>query len=358
MSLEYQKIAVVLFNLGGPDKLSSIRPFLYNLFRDYHIIRINFFLRNLFAFLISFFRYKKIRSSYALMGDGSPLLRETENQAKILEQRLNSDSKKVIFKVFISMRYWHPFSNETVRNIKKFLPNEILCLPLYPHFSTATTLSSIRDFKKSLKKNSCNIVTKSFCCYYNQEDFLRSHVNLLKNTLDSLGNFQNYVLIFSAHSLPQKFIDSGDPYQWQIEESVKNIIQKLNKDGYKIREKDWEISYQSKIGPIKWLKPSTVEVIENHARNMQNIILIPISFVSEHIEVLVELDIEYKEVADRYNVEFIRISTLRLEKSFIEALYKNVINMFLNQDSQKITSSNLQKNCPPKFSSCLYGKSL
>ncbi|KAF8818348.1 ferrochelatase [Rickettsia endosymbiont of Cardiosporidium cionae] len=344
------KIAIVLLNLGGPDKLSSVRPFLFNLFNDKFIIRLPKILRYIVAFIISTSRYKSSKINYSMIGGKSTLLEETTIQKQYIEKYLiENNLLDFDFKIFISMRYWYPTSQQVVTNIKSYDPKEIILLPLYPQFSTTTTQSSILDFKHSLAKEKLfNIPIKSVCCYYNDDDFISAHINLIKQSILKISNNKSYKIIFSAHSLPLSTVKSGDPYQWQIEQTVEEIVKRL-----KINKLKFKIAYQSKIGPIEWLSPSTEDEIINTNKSGENIILVPISFVSEHIETLVELDIEYKLLVKNSDLLYIRVPTLRIDKYFIKSL-ANLIKKLVVIPGDFITSNKLCRQCPKDFKFCLY----
>ena len=279
-------VAVVLFNLGGPDKLDSVEPFLFNLFNDPAILNLPSFLRYPLAKLISKRRAPTAKAIYKEIGGSSPIVKLTRDQAASLEQSLNMNEKGLNYKVFIAMRCWHPRASETIQLVKKFNPEEIILLPLYPQYSAATSGSSILEWQDVAKKNNLNISTSTICCYPQDEKFVKAHSELIKKNINGLKNFK---LIFSAHGLPEKNIKKGDPYQWQVEQSVNKIMNEMNQDNI-----DYILSYQSRVGPLKWICPSTDEVIIDNSKKGKNIIVVPIAFVSEHSESLVELDIEYK----------------------------------------------------------------
>jgi ferrochelatase len=214
------------------------------------------------------------------------------------------------------MRYWHPRSDEVARMIKKYDPSEIIMLPLYPQFSSTTTGSSINDFLMALKDNHLqdkNI--RTIGCYPIDQKFIEAHTALILENISRIKNKDNFRILFSAHGLPVKIIKAGDPYQWQVEKSVENIVKKLG-----INNLDYKITYQSRVGPVEWLKPNTDEEIESAGKEGKGLIIVPIAFVSEHVETLVELDIEYKHLAEKYGIEYIRVPTLSLNEKFIEFL--------------------------------------
>jgi len=274
-------------NLGGPDKQEAVKPFLFNLFNDPAIINIIQPFRFFIAKLISSLRENKAKNIYKLMGGGSPILKLTEFQKKSLEKNLR---KKGEYKCFIVMRYWKPRASEVYQKVLQYNPKEVILLPLYPQFSTTTTGSSVNEWKNV---NTENFKTKTICCYPNNENFINAHVKSIRKFLN-IKLLSRTILLFSAHGLPQKVIDSGDPYQWQVEETVEKIIDKL-----KIKNLNFNVCYQSRVGPLKWIGPSTDDEIIRNSKQKLGIVLCPIAFVSEHSETLVELDIEYKHLAKK-----------------------------------------------------------
>jgi len=309
------KRAVILMNLGGPDKQESVKPFLFNLFNDPAIINIIQPFRFLIAKLISSLREKKAKGIYKLMGGGSPILKLTEFQKKSLEKNLR---KKGEYRCFIIMRYWKPRASEVYQEVLRYEPKEVILLPLYPQFSTTTTGSSVNEWKNI---NTNNLKTKTICCYPDNENFINAHVKSIRTFLN-IKLLSKTILLFSAHGLPQKIIDSGDPYQYQVEETAGKIIEKL-----KIKKLNFNICYQSRVGPLKWIGPSTDDEIIKISKQKLGIVLCPIAFVSEHSETLVELDIEYKHLAKKNGALFYkRVPALGINKDFIKGLTKLVLN--------------------------------
>lgn len=336
-----RKIAIVLFNLGGPDSLKSVKPFLFNLFYDKAIINLPNPFRYVIAKIISITREKKSQKIYSLIGGKSPLLQETQKQKIALLESLKKSTKED-FNIFINMRYFAPQVEKTIEEIKKYNPKEIILLPLYPQFSTTTTGSSVKNF---LDNFNLNIPLKVVCCYPVEDDFIKAHVSLIKEKLF----YKNFRILFSAHGLPEKIVKAGDPYSFQIEKTVKAVVKELD-----IKGLDYKVTYQSKVGPIEWLKPNTEDEIEIAGKEKKDIIIVPIAFVSEHVETLVELDIEYKLIADKYKVQYIRVPTLRISKKFINSL-TNIILRFINKTDKNffVASSNGERICPGKFEKCL-----
>ena len=332
------KKAVILFNLGGPDNLESVEPFLFNLFNDPAIISIPSFLRYPLAKFISKRRTPIAKNIYREMGNRSPILELTEQQAKSLEKNLSTQGS---YKCFVVMRYWHPRAADVIKKVQAYNPEEIILLPLYPQFSATTSGSSITEWKKLCEKENYKAKTKIICCYPTQDNFIESHASLIKKTIKKL-NDKNFKLIFSAHGLPENKIRKGDPYQWQVEETVKKIMLKLVSENL-----NYVTTYQSRVGPMKWIGPSTDEEIVKHSKEKKGLVIVPVAFVSEHSETLVELDIEYKKLAEKNGCSFYkRVPALGVEENFIKGLGKLVL--------QKETIGNYVSSiiCPNKFVKC------
>ena len=340
------RIAVVLFNLGGPDSLEAVEPFLFNLFFDKSIITLPRPLRWLVAKLISKRRKKTAINIYAQMGGASPILDNTKKQADALMGALSSALPEYEINVYIVMRYWGPRCKNVVTEVQNFDPGKIVLLPLYPQFSTTTTGSSMMEWRKYYSnRNSTskqNTQLYNVCCYFLEENFLAAQRNLIKERCSQLEKNKT-VILFSAHGLPEKIVQNGDPYQWQIEKCVKAIMQD------KLLE-DWtyKISYQSRVGPVKWIGPSTDEEIKAIGQNNKNVILVPISFVSEHSETLVELDIEYNKLAKACGIkEYVRVPTLGNNIHYITCLSRLVQNTINNS-----CASSGGQDCANNFKGC------
>jgi ferrochelatase len=332
------KKAVILFNLGGPDKLESVEPFLFNLFNDPEILSIPSIFRYPLAKFISKRRAPIAKNIYREIGNKSPILELTQEQATSLEKKL---SVKGDYKCFVVMRCWHPRAIDIIKKVKVFNPEEIILLPLYPQFSAATSGSSINEWNDLCKKENYKVKTKTICCYPTESNFVKSHVNLIKKTIQNTES-KNFKLLFSAHGLPEIKIKNGDPYQWQVEETVKKIMIDLKDENL-----DHSISYQSRVGPLKWIGPSTDEEIIKHSKEKKGIVIVPVAFVSEHSETLVELDIEYKKLAEENGCSFYkRVPALGVEENFIKGLVELVL--------QKETRGNFISSvvCPTKYIKC------
>ena len=319
-----KKIGVLLLNLGGPDSLDAARPFLYNLFSDRDIIRLGpSFLQKPIAWLISTFRSKKTIEMYRQIGNKSPILELTTAQAQALEKTLNTETGTQ-FKVYIGMRYWHPFNKNTVEQILDDRIDRLIVLTLYPHYSKATTGSSIADLKKYIQGNDLDI--RYINEWYNYPPYIDSLAELMAEGINEYKG-EDFHLLFSAHSLPQSFIDEGDPYLDHIKSTIDNVVKRLEESPYNYSDLQHHLSFQSKTGPVKWLEPSTEETIEKFSHSeCKNLFLVPISFVSDHIETLYEIDIEYKELADKLGIKLRRCKALNTSKQFINAMKQLVLD--------------------------------
>ena len=308
-------VAIILFNLGGPDSLDAVQPFLTNLFSDPAILRIPSFVRAPLARFIAWRRTPKAKGIYAQIGGASPILGQTEAQARALEEALANDGgEQHEFRGYVCMRYWHPMTPAVVRSVERFAPDRIVLLPLYPQYSTATTASSF-DAWKALAP--FKVPTTEVVDYPVEPGFVAASVALLKEGLAKAGDGPLRVL-FSAHGLPESVIKSGDPYQKQVEQTALAIADAIG-------GLDWSVCYQSRVGPLKWIGPSTETEIERAAHDRKGIVLYPLSFVSEHSETLVELDIEYREVAEEKGVPFyVRVPTVGTHPHFIAGLARLV----------------------------------
>ena len=308
-----RRVAVVLFNLGGPDSLKAVRPFLFNLFADPAIIDLPAVARLPLAALISTVRDKSAQANYAQMGGASPLLAETKSQAGALAAALAALSPNDVTEVFVAMRYWRPFTAETAAAVAAFAPDEIVLLPLYPQFSTTTTGSSLAEWAKVYRGPGRS---RSVCCYPTLDGVIGAHVAKIEAAWAQAGSPAGLRLLFSAHGLPEKVVQGGDPYASQIEAMAAAIALRLGD-----RFGDWRVCYQSRVGPMKWLGPSTLEAIGAAAEDGQGVLIVPIAFVSEHVETLVELDRDYAEQAERLGcAPYVRVPALGIEPAFIDAL--------------------------------------
>jgi len=333
------KKAIILFNLGGPDSLDAVQPFLFNLFNDPAIISLPWILRYPLAKFISKRRTPIAKAIYAEMGGKSPILEETQKQSHAIEQALEQEQDE--YKCFIVMRCWNPRAADVIKKVKEFNPQQIILLPLYPQYSNATSGSSIKEWSDICKKEKFNIETKTICCYPTEKDFILSYADLIKKKVN-LNKLSETTIIFSAHGLPENKIKQGDPYQWQVENTVEHLVKKLS-----IKNLNYILSYQSRVGPLKWIGPSTETIIKQEAKKRKIIVVVPVAFVSEHSETLVELDIEYKKLAtDNGSKDYIRVPAVTTNKDFINSLKSNILSA---SNGGSFTSS---IKCIEKFKKC------
>jgi protoporphyrin/coproporphyrin ferrochelatase len=313
-----KKIGVVLFQLGGPDSIDAIEPFLYNLFCDPDIINFPgaFLARKVLAKFISSRRSKRVAQNYIDIGGKSPIGDLTNDQREALEIELN---KHIFANVFVAMRYWHPLTEEVIMEMKKEQYDKIILLPLYPQYSMATTVSSAKEWQKQCKRLGYeSIPTESICAYHNHPlyiDAIVDNINLIYRTFSKLDS-QNIDLVFSAHGVPMSLVKAGDPYKGHIEETVKLVIERGQ------WKSPHHLCYQSKVGPMEWLKPSLNETLERlAAQGRKHLLIIPIAFVTEHIETLHEINIEAREKAKHLEIEqFEMMPALNSHPKFIACL--------------------------------------
>ncbi len=310
------KTAVVLYNLGGPDGPNAVKPFLFNLFNDPAIMRQPSPVRWLLAKLISSRRAPVARAIYAEIGGGSPILPETQKQADALQARLGNDE----YRVFVTMRYWHPFAEECASDVASWGADKVVLLPLYPQFSTTTTGSFLTVWKKAAAEAGIDAPTSSVCCYPDESGFIEAVAGLTAPAIEKAISSGPVRVLFSAHGIPKKFVSDGDPYQSHVEKAVSAIVRKLA-----IPDLDYLICYQSRVGPVEWLKPYTDGAIIDAAKDGKAIVVVPVAFVSEHSETLVELDIEYgKLAADHKAKAYVRVPTVSAQEAYIEGLARLV----------------------------------
>jgi ferrochelatase len=333
------RIAVVLFNLGGPDGPKAVRPFLKNLFSDPAIIAAPGPVRLGLAELISRSREKSAIANYAVMGGGSPLNAGTRAQADALEAALTAARPGDDVRVFVAMRYWSPLTEETAAQVAAFEPDDIVLLPLYPQFSTTTTASSLARWNAVYAGGGRRHV---ICCYFDQPALADAHADLIRVAWEDAGVPTDIRLLFSAHGLPERIANAGDPYRWQVEQTCAAVVQRLGPSW------DWRICFQSRVGPMKWIGPSTVEAIEAAAADGKGVIVVPIAFVSDHIETLVELDRDYADIAERVGAEpYIRVPALGTHPRFVEGLADLVTAALGSQETRPGASA-----CPAGLARC------
>jgi ferrochelatase len=313
------RLAVVLFNLGGPDAPESVRPFLVNLFTDPAILRVPGWVRPWLGRLIAWRRTKPASENYAILGGKSPLLELTQEQAAALEAALNAEGE-VEAKAFIAMRYWHPMSAETAAAVKAWGPDEILLLPLYPQFSTTTTGSSAAEWERAAARAGLAVPTTTLCCFHSDPGFADATAAIVRGAWDKaraeLDPAIPLRILFSAHGLPESIVNAGDPYQWQVEQSVAHVVERLGIEGL-----DHVVCYQSRVTPQKWIGPSAEDELERAGKDKVAVLVVPIAFTSEHSETLVELDVEYREEAEHFGVPaYFRAPAQNADPAFIRAL--------------------------------------
>jgi ferrochelatase len=311
------KTGVLVFNLGGPERLEDVKPFLYRLFSDPEIIRVKFTpLRKLIAFSIATLRHRKSEGYYSQIGGGSPLRRLTEEQAQALEAELDRRGRG--FRTFVGMCTWHPLFRETLETIGRTDIERLVILPLFPQFSVTTTGSGFALIRNLIETNPRlkRIDTRWIRSWQDHPLYIESFARMIAVELAGFSNPDKVQLLFSAHSIPESYVKEGDPYLEQTKQSMECIMEKLG------RKNPYQLSFQSKIGPVKWLQPFTNDVIvEFGKRGIHDVLVVPISFVSEHIETLYELDILYKHVAEDAGVRnFRRVPALNSDPVFIRAL--------------------------------------
>jgi ferrochelatase len=331
------KIAIVLFNLGGPDSLDAVRPFLINLFSDPEIIRVPSFIRALLARFIAFRRAPIAREIYAKIGGGSPIVPETKLQARALEAAMGE--KGIEAKCFIAMRYWRPFTAEAAAAVKAFAPDKVVLLPLYPQYSTTTTRSSRGAWTKDTKNLKLDFPTCEICCYPTEAGFIAAVVARMREVMAQMKPGVEYRVLFSAHGLPKKIVEAGDPYQSQVEMTAAAIVQKFGNENL-----DWTVCYQSRVGPLEWIGPATDDEIRRAGNDGKGVIVVPVAFVSEHSETLVELDMDYAELARHVGVpDYLRAATVRDHPDFIAGLAA-LVSVGLN--AKKPVSCHPSRTCP------------
>lgn len=312
------RTAVVLFNLGGPDSPAAIRPFLYNFFIDPNIIRLPFPLRWLVANSIARRRSRReARESYGLLGGASPLLENTRAQAAALEDALNAHAGHHT-RVFVCMRYWHPMADEVAAQVRDFAPGRVVLLPLYPQYSTTTTRSSLRTWNKAARRAGLSAPASLVCCYPEEDGFVAASATLVRETVAQAeaGTGRAPRVLFSAHGLPEDIVRDGDPYAEQCRRSAAAIAAAAG-----IPASRWTLCYQSRVGPKKWLGPSTEAEIRRAAADGVPVVVYPHAFVNEHVETLAEIEIEYRALAAAENVPgFYRVPTVSTHPVFIAGL--------------------------------------
>jgi len=340
------KIAVVLFNLGGPDSPEAVEPFLRNLFSDPAIISLPAIIRLPLARYIARKRAPIARKIYEQIGGSSPIFPETRCQADALQAALSGDGVEA--KAFVAMRCWHPFSDGAAQAVNAFNPDKIVLLPLYPQYSTSTTASSVKDWHRAAKKAGLTAPTSRVCCYPWDQGFVAASAAKIREAMAGAREDISYRLLLSAHGLPKRMIDKGDPYQWQVEQSAAAIVKALD-----MPQLEPVVCYQSKVGRLEWIGPATDAEIARAGADGKGVIAVPLAFVSEHSETLVELDIEYRHLAAEAGVpDYRRAATVGSHSDFIQGLAGLVRSAL---DGKTVTCGE-GRICPTSHKRCGYGE--
>ena len=318
-----KKIAVVLFNLGGPDSLEAVEPFLFNLFCDPDIFKIPVG-QKFIAKLISRRHTPIVKNEYKLIGGKSPINEWTELQRSMLQRELRKEIENA--DVYTAMRYWNPLTKDVIPQIEKGNYYKIILLPLYPHYSISTTGSSFNEWKRNYTEDKSKLVYIN--SYFGNSNYIYSINERIDETIAKFpaGVKDKITLVFSAHGVPVSMVKKGDPYNRHIQETVDLVMKSRN------HSHEHYLCYQSKVGPVKWLEPSTDSMIRQLAsKNRNNLLIIPISFVSDHVETLFELNIEYRHVAEEVKIDnYIVMSGLNDSAAFISALKEETLKALNN----------------------------
>lgn len=343
------KLAVVLFNLGGPDSPAAVRPFLFNLFNDPAIIGAPGPIRWALAQFISRRRAPVAQQIYARLGGKSPLLEQTQAQARALEEALGGAAAAghgAEVRAFIAMRYWHPMTAETVAAVKAFAPDRVVLLPLYPQYSGTTSGSSLKAWRQEAARQGLTAPAVEVCCWPTAAGWVDCMAERTANAVHKMAAHGEPRVLFSAHGLPKKVVAAGDPYQWQVEQTAAAVVDKMALPGL-----DWQVCYQSRVGPLEWIGPSTDDEIRRAGADGVPVVVVPIAFVSEHSETLVELDEEYRDLAEAEGVAgFHRVPTASSDPVFIAGLADLVRGALAGGCSP--CSQNGGRLCPPGLSVC------
>lgn len=350
-----EKVGVLLLNLGGPDSLQDVQPFLFNLFADPDIIRLPRLFRSLqrpLAQFISTVRAPKSKEGYASIGGGSPLRKITNDQAHALKLAL--EEKNLHANVYVGMRYWYPFTEDAIQQIKRDMITKLVILPLYPQYSISTSGSSIRVLQNIFREDAYfeGMPISIIESWYQREGYIKSMADLIEKDLSKFSNPEEVMIFFSAHGVPVSYVeDAGDPYKDQMEECIHLIMKELKSRGILNQH---TLAYQSRVGPVEWLKPYTDKVlVELGQGGVKSLLAVPISFVSEHIETLEEIDMEYKELALESGIEnWGRVPALGCTSSFIYDLADAVIEALPSASvapKLKMIDSDEPENDPIRF---------
>jgi protoporphyrin/coproporphyrin ferrochelatase len=342
------RLAVVLMNLGGPDRLDAVRPFLFNLFNDPAIIGLPQPMRWTLAQLIARRRAPAARAIYEELGGASPLLANTEAQAAALEADLDTRGVAQDVRCFVAMRYWHPMTEQAVDAVKAWRPDRVFLLPLYPQYSTTTSRSSIREWLKWAACKGLTAPVTTLCCYPTLPGFVGAIANVARAGLTAVAGDRQPRVLFSAHGLPRKVVDAGDPYQVQVEQTAAAVVAALAGEDF-----DWTVCYQSRVGPLEWIQPYTEDEIRRAGRDYVPLVVVPIAFVSEHSETLVELDIAYRDLARSAGVPgYHRAPAVGTDAGFIGSLGAMVADAC--GAGARLCSENGTRLCPADRTQCAF----
>jgi ferrochelatase len=318
MAKTTRRVGIVLFQLGGPDTLEAIEPFLYNLFCDPDIIDFPFARigRKPLAKLISTTRARKVQHHYATIGGGSPIRRFTERQARALEAELSSAGLDA--RCFVAMRYWHPFTSEAIEQLRAADCDEVVLLPLYPQYSSTTTGSSLNEWRRLFRDD---VPVYQVDHFYQHPMYLDAVVEKIEEALGRFALPEQAEIVFSAHSVPMSVIEKGDPYQRQIQDTVRLVMER---GGWRNSHR---VCYQSKVGASKWLQPSLHHTLHQlAAERVREVCVVPVAFVSDHVETLGEIDHEAREEARQLGItQFEMTAGLNDSPKFIRALGRIVM---------------------------------
>lgn len=349
-----RRVAVVLFNLGGPDSPAAVRPFLVNLFTDPAILRVPGFLRPLMGRVIAWNRTRAAQENYAILGGKSPLLGLTNEQARALESALMAKEPGTEYRCFVAMRYWHPFSDEAARAVKQWGADEILLIPLYPQYSSTTTGSSITAWNEACAAIGLSLPTSTLCCFHSDSGFAHATGRLVEEEYEraraTLPPEVKLRVLFSAHGLPEPIVKAGDPYQWQVERTMAAVVAAMNIPGL-----DHVVCYQSRVTPQKWIGPATDAEIQRAAAEKVAVLICPIAFVSEHSETLVELDVEYRHIAEKHGIPgYFRVPAQNADAGFIDALAD--LTRRTQHSARTLCSFAGARQCPREHKDCPHAK--
>jgi ferrochelatase len=330
-----------------------VRPFLVNLFTDPAILRVPGWIRPWLGRIIAWRRTKPASENYDIIGGKSPLLELTLEQAAALEAALNAPGD-IEAKSFVAMRYWHPMSDEAAAAVKAWGPDEVLLVPLYPQFSTTTTGSSIIAWDQAAAKAGLAVPTTTLCCFHSDPGFAEATAAIVRDAWHKaraeLDPAIPLRILFSAHGLPESIVKSGDPYQWQVEQSVAQVVERLG-----IPDLDQIVCYQSRVTPQKWIGPSTEDELERAGHEKVAVLVVPVAFTSEHSETLVELDVEYREEAEKFGVPgYFRAPAQNSDPAFIAALAD--LSRMARGSGRSLCSFGGARQCPKQHRGCPHEK--